>query len=220
MDKVAMVKQAEVNGVIAGLVDGGYVKLASEDDFNMVCEAVAGNVSDEWDFNEVIEKTAAVMEEVNAIYEQIEAGAGAPEDLEKEASTDEVDLLAAYGKLTLMKQAEEIDDETYQTEATKLQKAMAATKAGAGKAVDATKAGAGKALGLLKANKGKVVAGVGAGALTAAGLKHGKNMKYLYDTYKKDPEWGKQLTKIWLKDNAANRAYKDAASWVKNFKKK
>jgi hypothetical protein len=218
MDKVAMVKQAEVNGVIAGLVDGGYVKLASEDDFNMVCEAVAGNVSDEWDFNEVIEKTAAVMEEVNAIYEQIEADAGVADGLRKDAS--ETDLLAAYGELTLKKQAEEIDDETYQAEATKLQKALAATKAGAGKAVDATKDGAGKALGMLKANKGKVVAGVGAGALTAAGLKHGKNMKCLYDTYKKDPEWGKQLTKIWLKDNAANRAYKDAASWVKNFKKK
>jgi hypothetical protein len=219
MDKVAMVKQAEVNGVIAGLVDGGYVKLASEDDFNMVCEAVAGNVSDEWDFNEVIEKTAAVMEEVNAIYEQIEADAGVADGLRKDAS--ETDLLAAYGELTLKKQAEEIDDETYQAEATKLQKALAATKAGAGKAVDATKDGAGKALGMLKANKGKVVAGVGAGALTAAGLKHGKNMKYLYDTYKKDPEWGKQLTKIWLKDNAVNRGMKDAASWVRthNFKK-
>ena len=219
MDKVAMVKQAEVNGVIAGLVDGGYVKLASEDDFNMVCEAVAGNVSDEWDFNEVIEKTAAVMEEVNAIYEQIEADAGVADGLRKDAS--ETDLLAAYGELTLKKQAEEIDDETYQAEATKLQKALAATKAGAGKAVDATKDGAGKALGMLKANKGKVVAGVGAGALTAAGLIHGKNMKYLYDTYKKDPEWGKQLTKIWLKDNAVNRGMKDAASWVRthNFKK-
>lgn len=137
-----MVKQAEVNGVIAGLADSGYIKLASEEDFDTVCGIVAENISDkDWTFDEVVEKTAEVMEEVYAIYE--ESG-----KLEKEASEGnteytEGDIMAAIGELTLAKEAGDVGDEEAESKMKKLKD-------------------------MLMANKGKVVGGaVGLAALGA-----------------------------------------------------
>ena len=60
MDKIAMVKQAEVTGIIAGLVDTGFLKVASDDEFEALTTIVTDNISNEYDLDDVLLKTAEV----------------------------------------------------------------------------------------------------------------------------------------------------------------
>lgn len=150
MDKVAMVKQAEVTGVIAGLVDAEYIKLASAEDFDTVCEVVANNISDkDWTFDEVVEKTAEVMDEVYKIYE--ENGSIKKEANEKELSESEI--MAEIGALTLAKEAGDVSEDEAESKMSKLKK-------------------------MLKEHKGSVAGGVA--GLTALGLlAHPKSRDYI-----------------------------------------
>lgn len=102
MDKIAQLKHAEVAGVISGLIDGGYLKLASDQEFEALTDVVAGSVSDQWDLNEVLNKTAEVVS-------YVEDGG-----VEKTAEEEFVDsALAQYGYLCLAKEAEKISDEDF-----------------------------------------------------------------------------------------------------------
>lgn len=168
MDKLAMVKLAEVNGVIAGLVDEDLVKVASEDEFNALCDLVAENLDDEYDMEDVLNKTAEVVELAEALEAEMEKEAGEAEEV------DVNDILAAYGHLTLLKEAEEVDDQSYEEEAGKLKKMLNYVGTKGGKAWEATKGG-GKAVGgHIARNWGKYTAGAGtAGAVaTLAALAH------------------------------------------------
>lgn len=126
MNKLAA-KQAEVRGALAALVDAGYVKVASENDFDVVADAVeqALPMLGNYDMTDVLSKTAEIMEEVYEVY-----GSGAldkrasdedMEELEKIASeVSEQDILAAYGSLTLQKEAGDISEFEFAKEAGKL----------------------------------------------------------------------------------------------------
>ena len=113
MNKIAsLVKEAEVRGVLAGLVDGGHLKIASVEDLEALTEVVSGAVEGyDYDLNTILSKTAEVIEYLEN------------EGQDKEASEDEVDetaVMAAFGELSMMKMAGEIDDETFEKEASKL----------------------------------------------------------------------------------------------------
>lgn len=110
MDKIAQLKHAEVAGVISGLIDGGYIKLASEQEFEDLTGIVAGSISDNWDLNEVLDKTAEVM--------------SGEEDMDKTAE----EALAEFGALCLVKQAGLISDEDFYKEAAKVKIPTKATE--------------------------------------------------------------------------------------------
>lgn len=102
MDKIAQLKHAEVAGVISGLIDGGYIKLASEQEFEDLTGIVAGSISDNWDLNEVLDKTAEVMDSV---------------DMDKTAKDVLHDALAEYGYLCISKEAGEVSDVEFEKQA-------------------------------------------------------------------------------------------------------
>jgi hypothetical protein len=123
MDKLAMVKLAEVNGVLAGLVDEGLIKISSDEEFDALSELVSDNLDDEYDMDDILNKTAEVMQAADELEEMM-----AGEDMEKSAEeliAEEVTpLLAEYGHLALLKEAEEITDQDYEEETGKLKKAL------------------------------------------------------------------------------------------------
>lgn len=124
MNKIAsLVKEAEVRGVLAGLVDGGHLKIASAEDLEALTEVVSGAVEGyDYDLNTILSKTAEVMEALEN------------EGQDKEASEDEVDetaVMAAFGELSMMKMAGEIDEESFEKEAANLKAIMEGAKAGA-----------------------------------------------------------------------------------------
>lgn len=147
-----MVKKAEVTGVIAGLVDADYIKVASEEDFNAICDTVAGQIdTDDYTFDQVVEKTAEVMDEVYKIYEEngiIEKVADEKVETEVEAEKvaeeyTEGDILAAMGELMMAKEAGEVTAEEQESKMTELKEML---------------------------KKHKKAIGVGAGTAVAAGL--------------------------------------------------
>lgn len=122
MNKIAsLVKEAEVRGVLAGLVDGGHLKIASVEDLEALTEAVSGAVEGyDYDLNTILSKTAEVIE------------AQENEGQDKEASEDEVDetaVMAAFGELSMMKMAGEIDEDSFEKEASKLKAMLEGAKA-------------------------------------------------------------------------------------------
>ena len=100
-----MVKQAEVAGVLAGLVDADLIKIASEEDFEVITDVVAENLSNDYDLDEVLAKTAEV-------FEYLEEVDGEP--LEKTAEEEYVEAMAALGEATMDKLAGELDDEEFE----------------------------------------------------------------------------------------------------------
>ena len=109
MDKLAyLVKEAEVRGVLAGLVDTGHLKVASVEDI----DAMAGAVSDmiegtDYDLDTVLDKTAELIEYLNS-------DEYAQEEQEKTAGEiDETARMAAFGELSMMKMAGEIDEDSF-----------------------------------------------------------------------------------------------------------
>lgn len=204
MDKLAMVKLAEVNGVIAGLVDEGLVKVASEEEFNALCDLVSDDLDDSYDLEDVLNKTAEIVEVAEAL----------DGELEKEASDayDTSDILAAYGELTLLKEAGEIDDDTYDQETGTLKKYLNKGKGMASDAwehVKAHKGGYATAAAVLAAlgyaaQKGKL--GFRKGSV---GRQYDKIKKFMDKKYTGSKTYltGKYDTaKNWTKDMAANAA--------------
>ena len=116
MDKMAaLVKTAEVNGVLAALIDTGHVKLATDEDFDVVADAIAANLSDNYDLEEVLNKTAEIMDEVEEIYaEEIYADEIGDQGYGEEgAEMTDRDAMAELGQAVLAKEAGEIDDEEF-----------------------------------------------------------------------------------------------------------
>ena len=159
MDKLAAIKMAEVQGVLAALVDAELVKVASEEYFNKLAEVVIENLTDDYDLNEVLEKTAAIIEAVNA------------EPMEKEAEElDEVgQALLYHHELVLKKEAGEVSDEEFRKEAKAIRKAFK----------EMTTFRPGEQESNRKKLKGLLVGGTAAAAGTATGVKK------LYDKKKK-----------------------------------
>ena len=107
MDKIAeMVRDAEIRGALAAFVDAGLVKVASQEAFEGLVAAV-GNKLGEDDYD--LQKVAAVTDEILG-------------EAEKTAAVQDDELIrnAALGELLQMKVAGQIDDETFQKEASQL----------------------------------------------------------------------------------------------------
>ena len=145
MNKIAeLVKEAEVRGVLAALVDGGHLKVASQEEFDALTEVVSASIDGyDHDLNTVLSKTAEVIEYLeNGDFEK-EAG---------EAEIDETAVMAAFGELSMMKMAGQIDEEAFAKEANKLQALLDFGR----KAVESTKGAAGRAFAGAK-NVGKEI---------------------------------------------------------------
>ncbi len=101
MEKLAhLVKEAEVRGVLAGLVDGGLLKVASLEELEMLTQAVASSIEGyDYSLEDVLEKTAAVLK----VAEEDEANA-----------QDEPTIEDVFNDLTELHSSGKIDDETYE----------------------------------------------------------------------------------------------------------
>ena len=62
-EKLAMVKHAEIGGVVAALIDAEYIKVADEDTFASLVSEVSERVGDDYTLEGVVEKTAEVVKE-------------------------------------------------------------------------------------------------------------------------------------------------------------
>lgn len=137
MDKVAMIKVAEVNGVLAALAEADLVKIASEEDFGKIAEQIAESLPDQYDMEVVLAKTAEVMEEVYAEYDKQAseaAAAGATTEATTTTSTDTEtktaedvtvqDCLDAQVELAMKKQAGEISEEDFAKESALVKEAL------------------------------------------------------------------------------------------------
>jgi len=128
MDKVAMVKSAEVRGVLACLVDNELVKVAEEEEFDALAEVVAENLPEEYTLEDVLDVTGKVMEalegseeEEEVVEEEEEPEEVVEEEPVKEASeADNRAIMAAYGELSMAKEAGEITEDEFIKEANKL----------------------------------------------------------------------------------------------------
>lgn len=134
MDKIAtLVKEAEVRGVLAGLADAGHLKIASAEELEAFTEAVSGLLPDtEYDLNDVLNKTAEVLEYLES-GEKLEKEAGEAEEIDQTA------VMAAFGELSMMKMAGEIDEEAFAKEASRLTAMLEGAKALASKGTQAAK---------------------------------------------------------------------------------
>ncbi|MCB5270500.1 MAG: hypothetical protein LHW56_01490 [Candidatus Cloacimonetes bacterium] len=127
MDKLAFVKVAEVSGVIASLAENEIVKIASAEDFDAIVDAVAEDLPTQYGMDDVLAKTAEVME---YLYDN-----GYGEGLEKDAGeVDEQEALAYIGQLTLAKEAGEISEVDFAKEANRVVDALRAAGVRAGAA--------------------------------------------------------------------------------------
>ena len=61
MDKFAMLKEAEVAGVLSAFMDNGYMAKLASDDFEYVVEKVAENLGDSYTVEDVADVTGAVL---------------------------------------------------------------------------------------------------------------------------------------------------------------
>jgi hypothetical protein len=76
MDKLAMIKKAEVTGILSALIDSNIIKIADERVFGAVVDTITENLSENYDMDEVLQKTAGVLEaaeELLAAKENLEA---------------------------------------------------------------------------------------------------------------------------------------------------
>ncbi len=94
MDKLAQIKIAETRGVVAALIDAGIVKIADENVFGAVTDTIATQLSENYDMDEMLAKTADVLEaaeDLLAAKENLEAAIAeeAAEDVDEEAAVAE-----------------------------------------------------------------------------------------------------------------------------------
>lgn len=118
MNKIAsLVKEAEVRGVLAGLVDGGHLKIASAEDLEALTEVVSGAVEGyDYDLNTILSKTAEVIEYLENEGQDKEASEDGADTFDKTAA------LAAVGELTMAKLAGEISEADYENAVEELMK--------------------------------------------------------------------------------------------------
>ncbi len=184
MDKTAeILKIAEVEGALAGLIDAGQISFETQEDFDKVAEYVGSQLQEDYDLNDMFEKVAEAFtgaEDVDTVdadeeihfdkeaMDKIAEDTGFDvEELVKIASENtEAEIDGYMATLTMQKMAGEISEEEYNEDMTKLAGAKGAlwqTIKGApgkawknkGKAWDATKKAPGKAWDKTKKAPGK-----------------------------------------------------------------
>ena len=94
MDKVAMLKEAEVAGVLSAFVDHGYMEKMASDEFSGLVEKVAESLNDSYTVEDIASVTEAVL-------------GGSMDKTAEEQFIDEI--APSMGYLYMAKLAEEID---------------------------------------------------------------------------------------------------------------
>lgn len=103
MDKTAMLKEAEVAGVLAAFTDAGMMPKYASEDFDYLTEKVAENLGDTYTVNDVAYVTDALLKQ---------AAEAAEPEMNKTAEEMLVDVAGpALGAAYLAKMAGEIDDD-------------------------------------------------------------------------------------------------------------
>lgn len=120
MDKLAQIRESEVRGVLAALVDCGQIKIASAEDFDNLASAVADNVGTSYSVDDIASVTAELL-------------GGSVKTAEEQHETA---CMAALGELLMMKTADEIDDETFASAVEPLLKEAVSIRGALGKAKD------------------------------------------------------------------------------------
>jgi hypothetical protein len=216
MDKIAMVKAAEVRGVLACLLDNDLMKVANEEEFEAVAEIVAENLGDDYTLEDVLDTTAEVIETAEALEnmsdeelaaleaeagEVVDEGEGEIVELEvKEASekddVDPVELMNQYGELLMAKEAGEITDAYFEKKAASIQGILQALKGGAAKAYTGDIAAGARAAKGSVGSKAKDIGSYLKGGFTADKLRKAKGMSKAKGSY------AVNIKKIPLEDTA------------------
>lgn len=162
MEKLAQaIKLAEVNGACRCLADMEILKVANEDEFNLVVDALSQDLGDDYTTEDILnaaEAANAILQEAHAEAAPAEEAAPVeevPVDPEEEKVAEEkkeaaeadpkaeaVDVNAlqmAYGELAMAKEAGEITQEEFEKQALDLKALLALAKGATGNA--AAKAG-------------------------------------------------------------------------------
>lgn len=105
----AQIKMAEINGVMGALIETNIIKIAAEEDYAVIAEAIAERLPEDWD----LETMMAAIDEVMSRYEEIMSEQSAAAEAADEAAAAEA--MAAEAA----KQAEEKKPETETKEAEK-----------------------------------------------------------------------------------------------------
>jgi len=141
MDKLAAeVRKAEVRGFVAALVDTGIIKCA-EDEVAVVEDIIEEHLPEEYNMEDAMAIAADVVDALDANAEaEAEGGevvdpelVGDPE-MVVEASDKTINktaAMAAYGELSMAKEAGEITAEEFEKEALSLQGMLASARGGA-----------------------------------------------------------------------------------------
>ena len=117
MEKIAQIRDQEVRGVLAALVDTGHVKCASREEFDTMSAALAEKVGFEYELADIVEAAGVVLGGTPAAEEKTAS-------MQKNAAEiHESNCYAALGELLLMKTAGLVDDETFVENADILMKA-------------------------------------------------------------------------------------------------
>jgi hypothetical protein len=127
MDKIAeVVKMAEVNGFVAGLVDTGILKVANEEEMAVVADVIAENLPEDYTMEDAMAVAAEVVDALEEGGEEegevlVDDEGMVVEASDKEASDKEevnvTAVMAAYGELSMAKEAGEISEEEFKKEA-------------------------------------------------------------------------------------------------------
>lgn len=120
MDKLAQIRESEVRGVLAALVDCGQIKVASAEDFDILASAVADNIGTSYSVDDIASVTADLI-------------GGSVKTAEGQHETA---CMAALGELLMLKTANEIDDETFAYAAEPLLKEAVSIRGAWGSAKD------------------------------------------------------------------------------------
>lgn len=104
MEKLAKIRDMEVRGALAALVDTGLVKCASREEFDKLASDVADRVGFEYSIDSIVDATSAVLE----------GGSEKTAAMTKSAADDYASqCYASLGELLLMKTAGQVDDQTF-----------------------------------------------------------------------------------------------------------
>lgn len=140
MDKIAQaVRRAEVNGFVAGLIDSGIIKVATEEEAVIVADVIEEHLPEEYDMEDAM---AIAAEVIDALDEEAAAAAAGvepePEAVDEEgmavvASDEEFNetaAMAAYGELSMAKLAGNISEKEFEKEAAFIRSMLNSAKAG------------------------------------------------------------------------------------------
>lgn len=121
MNKIAQIRNQEIRGTVAALVDAGLVKCASNEEFDVIANAVNEKLANNaYDLADIVEATSLVVE-----GPAVKTAEEAPVMYKEAALQHESNCFAALGELLLMKTAGQISDEDFVSEADFLMKAAA-----------------------------------------------------------------------------------------------